>query len=736
MAPGNAWDRLIDFFKPGIVPVGDDTITEDDPLGARWLYAMLIGMLALGLASNYAIHDFFDGHYWIGSANVFAAAAAAFSVFWAIKYGSVVAPTFLAVLPLLFSLCWRTLAQGADGLPAAGWWLSVLPFVLSAGGFHVTAGVFLAAFVACTSIIYTAPSWNFVASHYPSSVEPAGQFLAAVGSELMAVMVIVFSMCRHASIHRSMAAAKRAAVDAAAVKSRFLANMSHEIRTPLLGLIGAIELMRSKSTSTTQRQQLITLAETSAQTLHTLINDVLDYSKLDSGELTLETGPVSLQDVCFQINELFAVKAFDKGLELTTSIDADVPALFQADGTRIKQLLSNLVSNAIKFTARGGVHIHLGIDHEHPAGIGQSEDGPAPMVVSITVSDTGIGIDPQSAACLFKPFAQADSSITRRFGGTGLGLSICAELAQAMGGEVGLTSVPGKGSTFVFRAPLIPCAPPSPAVAASGGATVLVATASTGLEVHVCSLLEQLGRGYRHCRGLPTPEQYIGHNCLVLDSTLLTGLDPAKIVSRYSAAGLHVVLLHPLGSDNVVGLFGASSNVSMLHKPVRKRALRKALEPLSRLNQAVREVADVFADSTQPLRQTSFKDVSILVAEDNPVNQVVIEAMIADTGANCTIVSNGAEAVEAFAKARFDIVLMDLQMPVMDGFDATRAIREAEAGQPPVPIIAMTANSERDEAAARQDAGMSGYLGKPFRLADITNVLSTWCAPAEVDQAR
>lgn len=736
MATGKAWDRLISFLKPGVVPLDDDTIKVDDPLGARWLFAMMLGMLSFGLTSNFAIHDYSDGHVWLSALNGIAATAAVLSVFWSIKYGAVVAPTFLAVFPLLASLTWRTLAQGADGIPAAGWWLSVLPFVLTAAGFHVTAGIFLAVFIGCTTIIYTAPTWNLVALNFPSSVDPSGQFIAIVGSELMAVVVIVFSMCRHASIHRSLSSAKESAIDAAVVKSRFLANMSHEIRTPLLGLIGAIELMRSKSTSNAQRQQLITLAETSARTLHTLINDVLDYSKLDSGELQMETAPVSLHELCFQVNELFAVKAFDKGLELTTSIDTDVPARFEADGTRIKQLLSNLVSNAVKFTASGGVHIHLGV-HQREEDDANSGDVKRPLMVSFSVSDTGIGIDPQSAAILFKPFAQADSSITRRFGGTGLGLSICAELAHAMGGVVELSSNPGKGSTFTFRAPLVPCAPPPTPVEAASGGCVLVATTSLGLEAHVCCLLEQLGREHRICSGLPSPEQYLGFSSLVLDSTLLNGLDPAVIVGRYSSAGLHVVLLHPLGSDNVVGLFGASSNVSMVHKPVRKRSLRKALEPLSRLNQAVREVSASFADSTQPLRTTDFQNVRILVAEDNPVNQVVIEAMLAEIGASCTIVSNGAEAVEAFANAAFDLVLMDLQMPVMGGIESARAIRDHEAGLSNVPIIAMTANSERDDTDARQRAGMSGYLGKPFRLADIKEVLQTWCGNvAEAEAVR
>lgn len=664
--------------------------------------------------------------------NITVALVVATASVWAVHRKDGRWPMRVVSVAMVALLSVQTLRQGV-GLHSAGWWLSVIPFILASGGFPLLAAASLGTFIVVVLVVYLAPSLNpFAGSLVDVTYER--QLISILGSEMLAVALIVLSMKRRSKISRALDRAREAAVDAAEVKARFLANMSHKIRTPLLGLIGAIELMRSPTTSNKQREQLVSLADSSARTLHTLINDILDYSKLESGALSLESEPFNLRELCYQVNELFAIKAFDKGLELTSTCARDVPVRFIGDSVRIKQLVSNLVSNAVKFTQRGGVHIDLSMSRlKEPAVIA----GEPAVLVRIEVTDTGIGLTPEQIDRLFRPFAQADSSITRRFGGTGLGLSISAELATAMGGSLTVKSTLGSGSTFTFTVPLRPHgAAVRRAPAPTSSILVAVASPNEGLRRHVTSLLGELGRLHESYPEAPSIASLVGVSTIVLDPLVIEdGALLAECVVRYAEAGLHVVLLQPLGSDSVVGLFGASSNVSIVHKPVRLSTLRKALEPMSRLNRIVADVVQLVGAPTNE-RVTSidspYADLRILVAEDNPVNQVIILAMLADLGATCVMTANGVEALNAFRTQRFDIVLMDLQMPELDGLGAARAMRQFEHQMPDcavmlTPIVAMTANTERDETDARRDAGMSGFLGKPFRMSELQACLHHWC---------
>jgi signal transduction histidine kinase/CheY-like chemotaxis protein len=729
----------------GLAPPAEQDATGSElEGGSRRMFFTLMTGFSLVTTIGFSVGHYLDGAENEALLNAVVACVVLAALALSTKASSLRWPMMVVTLAIVALLATQTLRQG-QGLHGAGWWLSVIPFVLAAGGFHRLALTVLAVFFGVVSVLYLAPELNpFHAS--PKLVSPGRQLFAILGSECLAVALIVASMKRRTNIARALDRSRGAALDAAALKARFLANMSHEIRTPLLGLIGAIELMRSNNTSQSQRQQLVSLAESSARTLHSLINDVLDYSKLDSGELRLEHSVFNLRQVCYQVNELFAVKAFDRGLELTSTCDLDVPSRFVGDSVRIKQLVSNLVSNAVKFTKTGGVHIHLSIGQRAGAGPGAFQAN-GPVWVRIDVSDTGMGISPEQRAALFKPFAQADSSITRRFGGTGLGLSISAELAKVMGGTLTVDSQEGIGSTFTFRVPLQPHvatdAKTTPTAKGTGGKVVMVSR-SAGLQRHISGLLTELGRPSRCFSACPSASQLKDIKTLVLDaSSFASGPELQKQVGQLTHAGMHVVLLQPLGSDSLVGLFGASSNISIVHKPVRLSTLRKALEPLSRLSRAVSDAAEKLGESapTTPARPSRFAETRILVAEDNPVNQVIISAMLAELGAGCDMVSNGAEAVEAFKAKDYDIVLMDLQMPEMGGLEATQHIRVLESSswrriESHVPVIAMTANTERDELAERQAAGMSGYLGKPFRLSELQACLLTWCLKDAVDSER
>lgn len=700
------------------------------------MFLLLTTTFSLLAAACFATVHLLNGAYLPAAAPLGVIAVVLGCWVWASQTGSVRSPTRVIAITILVVLSVQTLRQG-EGIHGAGWWLSTLPFVLAAGGYHRLAGASLAVFIGIVGVIYLAPGLNPFQGQY-MQVSPGLQLASILGSEAVAVALIWVSMRRRSNITKAIDRARSEAIGAAAFKARFLANMSHEIRTPLLGLIGAIELLRSNNTSLSQRKQLVSLADASAHTLHTLINDILDFSKLESGDIHLEEAPFNLRELCFQVNELFAIKAFDKGLELTSTCDPAVPMRFLGDAARIKQLVSNLVSNAVKFTEKGEVHIHIGLDEEDGGGWATSDTA----CVRIEVSDTGIGISEEDVKKLFRPFIQADSSITRRFGGTGLGLSISAELARVMGGHLDVKSNPGAGSSFTFTLPLLIAGQPETAKREanhSSHSKVAIASASQGLRRHIGSLLHDLGRPHVAFESRPTSESLAGLHTLVLDSALLAGeQNPGDIVGAYASGGCHVILLQPIGSDSIVGLFGTHSNVSIVHKPVRLGTLRRSLEPLGRLNRAVSAAAERLGAS--PAEAAAAPDkryatLRILVAEDNPVNQVIITAMLTELGATCTMTSNGAEAVDAYqlAGAGFDIVLMDLQMPVMDGLHASEAIRSLEGTDRTVPIIAMTANTERDMQTERDKAQMTGYLGKPFRVSELRACLDQWCAERNVD---
>lgn len=644
----------------------------------------------------------------LGLLTVFAAGCIA----WAVKSGRYDWPLRTLGVCAMVLLAWSTLKQGQQ-LPAAGWWLSIIPFILAGGGLHRLAIAAVLAFIGIVTCLHFAPPgllWGAPQEFIPSW----RRYAAIIGSELLALTLIILAMRWRLDVARALDAARDAANAAGDTKARFLANISHDIRTPLNGIIGAAELLDSPGLSADQRQQLLGLQRQSANTLLALVNDVLDVAKLDAGKVTLETLPVFIRGLVFEANELFSVQACAKGIELTSSCAPDVPQVFRADPTRLRQIVNNLVGNAVKFTSVGGVHVHLSIDGIDPS------DTPlraGEYTVRIDVDDSGPGLSDAQLARLFVPFSQADSSTTRRYGGTGLGLSIAQELAALMGGRIEVRSTPALGSRFSFVAPLMSDAPAPAWHVPVQRHDILLATANAGVERHVWGLLHELAVQPRLQRSLPDAGALTACRLLVIDASLLQGLDASAWLAEHQRAGRRVAVLTPLGADAAVG---APGSAVLVYKPVRRRALQNLLASMQPSAPQDTPVTEEAADA--PAR---FSGLHVLVAEDNPVNQVVVQAMLAELGASCVVAGDGEEALMKAGTTRFDLVLMDMHMPRMDGVSATRELRRREEGHaaPRLPIIAMTAHTESEGGKTCQEAGMDLFLSKPFGLTQLRRCL-------------
>ena len=635
---------------------------------------------------------------------------------WAMHRGDAQWPMVVLGAPTLAALSWVTLRQG-EMIPAAGWWLAILPFVFAGGGFNRMALLSMTAFMGVTGLLFFGPPVETLGISPDPGVTRESHIASVLMSELLAVVLLATVVHRRMTSAAALDAARDKAMEAATAKTRFLANMSHEIRTPLNGVIGAAELLRSARITESQRAQLQALQEQSAQALLALVNDVLDFAKLEAGKVDLESQPLFLRGLVFESNELFAVQAFNKGLELSSSCAVDVPKTVVGDATRIRQVVNNLVSNAVKFTESGGVHIHLSLE---PAGAHNVLPA-GRRWVRVEVADTGPGIAPETLSRLFSAFTQADQSVSRRYGGTGLGLVISQELARLMDGEITVDSEPGRGSTFTLRLPLpvLPDPEAERAPAPVARPDVVVAAANAGLRRHLLSLFSEIGIEPAVRETLPADSELAGSRLLVVDAPLLFAMkDPQAWVADQHALRRHVAILTPLGSDAMVGV---PDGAVLLYKPVRRRPLRGALE-------ATDQHGDARITQPAALDELPSGALSVLVVEDNPVNQMVVQAMLGELGMGCTIANDGAEGLARLREGGFDVVLMDVQMPGMDGLSATRAWRSAEAarGGPRLPVVAMTANSEIAEKDACMAAGMDDFLSKPFGIAQLRRCLQQW----------
>ena len=506
-------------------------------------------------------------------------------------------------------------------------------------------------------------------------------------------------------------------------KTKFLANMSHELRTPVNGVLGMLELVRHIEPGPKQQHYLET-ARRSAETLLGIINGILDISKIESGKIELEQSPFDLRDLVEDVTESFSDAASGKGLELACLVPARLPTALVGDPARLRQILTNLIGNAVKFTEKGEVGVR----------IDAADADAASVLLAFEVSDTGIGIPPEKQRHVFDAFTQADSSTTRRYGGTGLGLSIAKQLCEMMGGTIGLTSETGRGATFRFTARFArQNGVMQPADTALSSHPVLLAARQT---LNRQSLKDQLSHW-----GLPVREAETGANALaelrdaalrgapfalaIIDSALvdMNGIDLVRSIKADPAnAQLQVVLLTLLDQQNETI---RDDTVSCLIKPVRRSALRARLA----IDGAVTPAPATAKPMAAPLDGAA--GAQVLLVEDNPVNLEVGVGILEGFGCRVETAANGVEALDCYAAGEYAVIFMDCQMPEMDGFEATAEIRKREARSGlRTPIVALTASAIEGDREKCLAAGMDDYVPKPFTPHQMRSALAAWLKPA------
>jgi len=542
--------------------------------------------------------------------------------------------------------------------------------------------------------------------------------------------------------HRTRLEHEKTAAEAAnAAKSQFLANMSHEIRTPMNGVLGMAELLLSTDLSQKQRRFADTIHK-SGESLLSIINDILDFSKIEAGRFELESQDFNLHKTVEDVVELFAERAFGKGLELILRIAPNVPEGVKGDSTRIRQILSNLIGNSIKFTAQGEILVDVSLaESEKPST--QEINTPASNI-HFAVHDTGIGIREEVLPRLFHAFSQADGSTTRKYGGTGLGLAISKQLVEMMGGEINVKSSAGQGTIFTFNVPMLPASqlgrqPVLDPSKLSGLRLLIVEDNPTNREIlynHALSWnmsVDAVASALSALDLLRKPSENKPPYDLVLIDMKMAGMNGLELGQRIKAdPELAQVPLIMVTSTQFLGEAAEAKKTGFsayLIKPIRKADLHQCLLT------ALASPSSITPSPKQqnPTLTTTKLSARVLLAEDNPVNQEVAQYMLQGFGCSVDTVGNGLEALEAVNQKAYDVVLMDCMMPELDGYATTAEMRKRQSAGllNYFPIIALTANAIEGDREKCLIAGMDDYLDKPFKGESLLRVIKLWVKPTE-----